>query len=399
MRSPWSARRWLPSDDKDVNVHVSTVQVVPVASRADLRAFLKLPWLIYRDDPHWVPPLIGELKKVLDRRKHPFHQHADSAYFIARQNGKVVGRITASVNHLYNEFHSTSIGNFGFFESIDDVDVARALLETAYQWNAQRGMSVIQGPMNFSTNDEFSSPGILIDGFETPPVIMMSHNPPYYGRLLEECGYERAKDLLSYWADGEQIPPRLLKSVARASQGHGLNLRTLNMKDLDGEVARIKDIYNSAWERNWGFVPMTEAEFDHMAESIKPVVDPRLCIIAEIDHEPVGFALQLPELNQAFKHLNGRLLPFGWAKFLWYRRKVTAVRVLTLGVKPEHRQKGIDAMLILQLMIEAGKLGIARGECSWILEDNLPMRRGIERIGGHVYKTYRVYEKQISAGS
>jgi GNAT superfamily N-acetyltransferase len=379
--------------------HYAGLEVVPVSSRADLKAFLKLPWRIYEHDPNWVPPLLGELKKVLDRTKHPFHQHADAAYFIARRNGEVVGRITASINHLYNEFHDTKIGNFGFFECVDDIEVARALLKTAYDWSAERGMTAVQGPLNFSTNDEFSSPGILIDGFDTPPTIMMSHNPPYYGRLLEESGYAKVKDLLSYWADGDEIPQRLVKAVARGGKAQGVKLRTLNMKDLDREIQRIKEIYNSAWERNWGFVPMTEAEFDYMAASIKPVVEPRLVIIAEVNDEPVGFALQLRDLNQAFKHMNGRLFPFGWAKFLWYKRNIPSTRVVTLGVKPEHRQKGIDALLIIQLHIEAGKLGCPRGECSWILEDNLPMRRGIERIGGHVYKTYRVYEKQISAGS
>lgn len=375
----------------------STLEVVPVTSKADLKAFMKLPWQIYQNDPQWVPPLIGELAKVLDKKKHPFHQHADSAYFIARQNGDVVGRITAQINHLGNEFHGTQIGNFGFFECVDDVQVARALLDTAYEWNARRGMTTMQGPMNFSTNDEFSSPGVLIDGFDTPPVILMSHNPPYYASLLEQCGFVKVKDLLSYWADLTEIPERLVKGIARIGRSQNVTLRTLNMKDLDGDIARIKEIYNSAWERNWGFVPMTEAEFDYMAESIKPIVNPQLCIIAEIAGEPVGFALQLPDYNVAFKHMNGKLLPFGWAKFLWYKRNIPHTRVLTMGVKPEHRKKGLDSMLILQLHIESSKFGCPRGECSWILEDNLPMRHGMERIGGRAYKTYRVFEKNISA--
>ncbi|HEX6559325.1 MAG TPA: GNAT family N-acetyltransferase [Longimicrobiales bacterium] len=359
---------------------------------------MKLPWRIYQDDPQWVPPLLGELEKVLDRTKHPFHRHADVAYFLARKNGEVVGRITASINHLYNDFHDTRIGNFGFFECIDDVEVAHALLDTAEEWVAQRGMTVVQGPMNFSTNEEFASPGVLVDGFDTPPVVMMSHNPRYYARLLEACGYAKEKDLLSYWVDGDEIPERLVQGIARISKAQNVQLRTLDMKDLDNEIVRIKEIYNSAWERNWGFVPMTDAEFDYMAEAVKPIIEPRLVILAEIDDEPVGFALQLRDLNKAFKHMNGRLLPFGWAKFLWYKRHIPTTRVLTLGVKPEHRKKGIDAMLILQLHIEAGKLGCPRGECSWILEDNFPMRHGIERIGGYVYKTYRVYQKPVPAG-
>ena len=373
------------------------LEVSPVTTRADLKAFMKLPWRIYKNDPHWVPPLLGELEKVLDKTKHPYHQHADSALFLARRNGEVVGRIAATVNHLYNEFHESKTGYFGFFESIDDVEVARALLDTAFEWNAQRGMTLLMGPMNWSTNEEFSSPGVLISGFDKPPAIMMSHTPPYYVRLLEECGFTKSKDLVCYWLEGEEPPERLVKGVARIRKAQNVVIRSLNMKDMDGEIERIKEVYNAAWERNWGFVPMTEAEFEHMAKSIKPVVNPHLCAIAEIDGEPVAFGLELPDLNRAFKHMNGRLLPFGWAKFLWYKRKIDSSRVLTLGVKPAHRGKGIDAMIQIFLFIEGNKAGFPRGECSWILEDNLPMRHGLERIGGYVYKTYRVYEKLIAA--
>ncbi|MGQ0814796.1 MAG: GNAT family N-acetyltransferase [Gemmatimonadota bacterium] len=373
----------------------TALEVVPVDSKDDLEAFMKLPWRIYENDPHWVPPLLAELEKVLDKRKHPFHQHADSAYFIARRHGAVVGRISATVNHLANEFHNEKVGNFGFFECIDDDEIARALLDTARDWNAARGMTSLLGPLNFSTNDEFSSPGVLIGGFDTPPVLMMSHNPPYYARLLERYGLVKSRDLLSYWCDMTQVNERLVKGVQRIGRGQNVTLRTLDMKDLDGEIGRIKEVYNSAWERNWGFVPMTDAEFEHMAESMKPIVNPRLCVIAEIAGEPVGFALQLPDYNVAFRHMNGKLLPFGWAKFLWYKRKIRHTRVITMGVKPQHRKQGIDSMLIVQLHIESARFDMPRGECSWILEDNMPMRRGLERIGGVVYKTYRVYEKPI----
>jgi GNAT superfamily N-acetyltransferase len=372
-----------------------TLEVVPVTSRSDLKAFIGLPWRIYQDDPNWVPPLIDEMEKVLDRTKHPFHQHAESAYFIARRNGEVVGRITASINHLANEFHEEKVGNFGFFECIDDQAVARALLDTACEWVRERGMTTIVGPMNFSTNDEFSSPGILIDGFDTPPVVLMSHNPPYYAGLIEACGYTKSKDLLSYWCDMTEVSERLVRGIERLGRGQNVTLRTLDIRNLDAEVARIKEIYNSAWERNWGFVPMTDAEFDYMAKSIKPIINPRLCVIAEIEGEPVGFALQLPDYNVAFKHMNGRMLPFGWAKFLWYKRRIRHTRVITMGVKPAHRKKGIDSMLIVQLHVESAKFDMPRGECSWILEDNMPMRRGLERINGVVYKTYRVYERAI----
>lgn len=365
-------------------------------SKADLKAFMKLPWRIYRNDPQWVPPLLGELEKVLDPKGHPFHEHAEVALFLARLNGAVVGRISASINHLYNDFHEAKVGNFGFFECIDDLEVARALLDRAFDWNAERGMSVLMGPMSFSTNEEFCSPGVLIDGFDRPPAIMMAHTPPYYQRLLEELGFSKSKDLLSYWLELHEPPPRLVKGVARIKAAQHVRIRPISMKNLEADIDRIKEVYNAAWERNWGFVPMTDAEFAHMAKSMKPIVNPNLCAIAEIEGEPVAFILQLPDLNRVFKRMNGRLLPFGWAKFLWYKRKLDTSRVLTLGVKPAHRHKGLDSMLIIHLCVEGQRSGYPRGECSWILEDNLAMRHALERLDGYVFKTYRVYEKLIA---
>ena len=373
----------------------SGVEIRPVSGRRDLRAFLRLPWRIYAEDPQWVPPLLSEVAKVLDRSKHPFHAHAEVEYYLARRNGEVVGRVAASVNHRFNDFHHARIGNFGFFECVDDVEVARALLHAAESWSRGHGMRALQGPYNFSTNDELCSPGVLVQGFAYPPVLMMGHTPPYYAALLEACGFVKAKDLLSYWLAAEAPPERLLEGVVRLRSRQKVVLRPLNLKDLAGDIRRIKEVYHSAWERNWGFVPMTDAELDHMASSIKPVLDPRFCVIAEVEGDPVGFALQLPDLNQAFAHMNGRLLPLGWLKFLSYRRKIDQARVLTLGVKPGYRRKGLDTMLILHLFSESLMAGYPRGECGWILEDNMPMRRGLERIGGRVYKVYRVYERPV----
>lgn len=372
----------------------AAVTVRPVDGRADLSRFIRLPWRIYANDPVWVPPLLSDLKTVLDRRRHPFHQHADVEYFLAWRGDEVVGRIAAIVNHRHNEFHGEKTGFFGFFECIDDGDVARALLETAEAWLRERGMERVYGPESFSTNEE-SGLGLLVDGFDKPPVIMMAHTPPYYPRLVEGAGYVKAKDLLAYWLDDQRPPERLVRGVERLRQAERVKLRTLNLKDFAGEVARIKDIYNSAWERNWGFVPMTDAEFDHLARQLRPVVNPRLCAIAEVDGEPVGFALALPDFNQALKHVNGRLFPFGIFKLLWYRRKIDTLRVLTLGLKPGYRQKGIDAMLYLHIFREGVAAGFKQAECSWILEDNWDMRRGLERMGARVYKTYRIYEKTL----
>jgi GNAT superfamily N-acetyltransferase len=371
------------------------VELRPVAGPADRRAFIRLPWRIYRDDPHWVPPLLLEVAKVLDPSRHPFHAHADVQYFLARRGRVVVGRIAVFVNHRFNEFHASRIAHFGFFECVNDGEVAEALLEGAADWGRKRGMELLQGPFNFSTNDELHSPGVLVDGFQYPPVLLMAHTPPYYAALLEGCGFVKARDLLSYLAEGTEPPDRLVQGVGRLRRSKGVVVRPLVLSDLPREIARVKEIYNSAWERNWGFVPMSDAELDHMAASLKPVLDPRLCALAEVQGEPVAFALGLPDLNQVLRHLNGRLLPLGWLKYLWYRRRIDTLRVLTLGVRPEHRHRGIDAMLILHLYLEGLKAGFTRAECSWILEDNLPMRRGLERIGARAYKTYRVYEKPL----
>jgi GNAT superfamily N-acetyltransferase len=377
----------------------ASVDVHPVHGRGDLAAFIKLPWEIYRNDPQWVPPLLYEVRKVLDRSRHPFHAHADVEYFLARRQGRVVGRIAAFVNHRFNEFHDLRAGHFGFFECTDDVEAARALLDMAREWCRQRGMEVLQGPFNFSTNDELYSPGVLVDGFHHPPVMLMAHTPPYYSRLLEDCGFVKARDLLSFWIEGEVPPERLLRGVAHMKARHNVVVRPLDLRRFKEEIGRIKEIYHSAWERNWGFVPMTDPEFDYLAKSLRPVVDPRFCALAEIEGEPVAFGLQLPDLNRAMKSMNGRLLPVGWLKFLLRRGRIDALRVLTLGVKPAHRHKGLDAMLILHLFTEGLKKGFRGAECSWILEDNLPMRRGLERIGARAYKTYRVYEKALEGES
>jgi GNAT superfamily N-acetyltransferase len=369
--------------------------VRPVRGRRDLDRFMKLPWAIYRDDPSWVPPLLMDLKTALTPGKHPYHEHADVEYFLAWRAGRPVGRIAATVNRQYVDFHGEKLGFFGFFESIDDRGVAAALLGAAEAWLRARGMERVQGPMNFSTNEEFCSPGVLIDGFEIPPQVMMSHTPPYYAGLLEAAGYAKAKDLLAYYLDGPTPPERMVRGVERLQKSGGITIRSLDMSDFDNEVARIKEIYNSAWERNWGFVPMTDAEFDHMAKSLKPVVQPALVLIAEVRGEPVGFAIGLPDFNQVLKRINGRLFPFGLLKLLWYKRKIDDCRVLTLGLKPGFRKMGIDAMLYLRLFQDGPKVGFPTAECSWILEDNWDMRRGLERMGARIYKTYRVYEREL----
>jgi GNAT superfamily N-acetyltransferase len=379
-------------DERPAAGHRPTLQ--PVRSRTQLDTFVRCAWPIYSNDPHWVPPLIGDMKAALNRDRHPFHQHADVELFTAHRDGRVAGRIAAIVNRNHNQFHDDRVGFFGLFESVDDPDVATALLSGAEAWLKERGMDTCRGPMNLSTNDELWGPGILIDGFDSPPAIMMGHNPPYYRALFEGAGYDRSRDLLTYWIDTSR-QTRIERSADRLLRRGGFTIRSLDMRKLNEEVATIQAIYNSAWERNWGFVPMTEEEILHLAAALRPVVNPDLCALAFVGDEPVGFALALPDYNQALRHINGRLFPFGLLKLLWFRRKIDAARTLTLGVKPEHRGSGLDALLILHLFRMASVAGMPRGECSWILEDNMPMRHALERFGAVLRKTYRVYEKPL----
>jgi GNAT superfamily N-acetyltransferase len=375
---------------------VRSFQVRELPHGASMKPFIDLSWKVNAGDPQWVPPLRMALEPVLDRRKHPFHQHADVAYFVAERGGEVIGRVAAVVNHQYNQFHDDRTGFFGFFECVDDAAVASALLDAAAQWLRDRGRDVMRGPMNFSTNDEFSSPGVLIDGFDTPPVVMMSHNPPYYGRLMDAAGMEKTKDLVAYWIP-DRIPERLQNAMRRLAQRAEVTIRAVRMKELKSEVAKVQEVYNAAWSRNWGFVPMTEAEFNHMAREMKPVVDPDLVLLAEkADGEPIGFLLALPDLNKAFKRLpDGRLLPFGVFKFLWHKRKIRTARILTLGLKPGYQHLGLGAVMYTRLL----EIGIAKGytgaEGSWILEDNHEMCTALEKIGADAYKRYRVYDRVL----
>ncbi|HUG40280.1 MAG TPA: hypothetical protein VMM12_07340 [Longimicrobiales bacterium] len=370
--------------------------VVPARDGRLLDRFIRLPWAIYHDDPAWVPPLLADVRKVLDR-SHPFHRHADVEYFLALRGDDVVGRIAAIVNHAYNDFHEDRTGFIGLFESVDDPAVAGALLDAATAWLRERGMQEAAGPFNLSTNDELYSPGILLDSFDRPPLLLMGHNPAYYARLFEAAGWTKTRDLLSYWLQADAPPERLVRAMNRlASSIEGLTIREMDLRHLDREVERVKEVYNAAWERNWGFTPLTDAEIRHMAKDLKPIIDPRLALIAEVRGEPVGFALALPDYNQALKHLNGRLLPFGIFKLLWYRRRIDQVRVFTLGLKPAYRRHGIDALLYLRIYQNGLPAGFGRGEASWILEDNWEMRRALERMGGFVYKTYRVYGKSLA---
>jgi GNAT superfamily N-acetyltransferase len=392
MPSPASAASSAPADPSRVTAPVRVRQFVLGQVP---REFAELSWTINARDPQWVPPLRMALDPLLNG-KHPFHEHADTAFFVAYRGSEAVGRVAAVVNHRSNEFHEERLGTFGLFECADDAEAASVLLEHAAAWLHARGMTAMRGPFNLSTNDELHSPGVLIEGFDTPPVFLMGHNPPYYGRLMEAAGLEKAKDLVAYWLATNRPNQRLVEGMERLAKRGGWSIRPVNLKRFKEEVGTVMGIYNSAWERNWGFVPMTEAEFEHMAKEFRPVVDPNLCLIAEKDGEPIGFLLCLPDLNRAIKHIpNGKLFPFGVFKFLWHKRKIRSLRIMTLGMKPGYQDSGIGAALYTAGFNSADQRGYDDGEASWILEDNHRMCTAMEKAGGTLYKRYRIYERPL----
>jgi GNAT superfamily N-acetyltransferase len=379
---------------------IPDVRLVPVTTRAELKEFVTFPWRVYRDDPNWVPPLIGDTMKMFDAAKHPFHEHAEVQCFLARrgpssgrESGQVVGRIAAIVNRLHNEFHGEKTGFFGFFDTVPDAGIPPVLFRAAADWLGERGMDRMRGPASFSSNEEW---GLLVDGFDRPPMVMMTYNPPAYARYLEDFGFLKAKDLVAYYMSSDTpIPERLVRALA-TTEGPPVTVRTLDMKHYLDDVGKVRDVYNAAWEKNWGFVPMTPAEIDHLAAELKPVVDPDFVAFAECEGKTVGFSLVLPDANRALKAANGRLFPFGLVRMLIEQRRIREVRVLILGVVPEYRRRRIDMMLYNHIWRTALRKGIVGGEFSWILEDNLLIRRALERLGARVYKIYRLYDYPLT---
>jgi GNAT superfamily N-acetyltransferase len=382
---------------------VSSVEVKPVASRRDLIKFIKLPWRLYRNEPNWVPPLISERKKVLDRSRNPFFKHAEAEYFLAWRDGHVVGRITAHIDRNFNEFQGNDWGLFGFFESEDDQQVAHALLAAAEAWLAERGRDRMIGPMDFTTNDEC---GLMIEGYEHPPLILESWHHRYYKSLMESYpGFEKAMDLYMWKLQVDEVDdsggfhPMIVAAAEKVEKEHKVTIRHMNKRDLANEIDRFLDVYNAAWEKNWGFVPLSDEEVRHYAKDLKPIIDENWTWIAERDGEVLGAALSLPDVNQCLKHMNGRLFPIGWAKFLWYKRKIDKVRVLALGVKPEYQHLGIAANFYIGHTDSArsDRDHMTGGDMGWILETNEPMNRAMEGMGGEINKRYRIYGKPLSA--
>lgn len=375
------------------------MSVRAIGEGRDLRAFVDVAWRVHADDPRWVSPPREAVASALDRRKHPFHRHSDVHCFIAERHGRPVGRIAAIVNRRHNAVHGERVGFFGLFECEDDRDAAAALVDAAAERLRAEGLTSMRGPMSFSTNEEIQAPGVLIDGFDRAPMIAMPYNPPRYAALLEGAGFRKCVDLLAYGIDEPEPHGRLRRAAALAAKRLGtsrITLRPLDFRRLDREIRAIKSIYDSAWSENWGFVPMTDDEFAHAAKAFRPVVERDLSLIAEADGEPVGFSLVLPDLNQALKRLpRGRLFPFGFLTLLRYRRSIDAFRIITLGLKPGYRNRGIDALLYLKMWEIGARKGYKHAEASWILESNRDMCNALEKLGARVEKRYRIYERPL----
>lgn len=372
-----------------------SIREINLTDKKDLNAFIDLPWSIYKEDPHWVPPLKMAVKDLLNVKKHPFYKTATVKAWIAYKNDRAAGRIMAINNHAYNKYQNTYIGHFGFYEAINDEHVATLLLKTAEESLRAEGLTSVQGPMNPGTNYEC---GLLVEGFNDDPQIMMTYNPHYYIDQLQKHGYGKTMDLVAYHVHPNFNMPKIILDIAeRTEKKSKVTYRTLNLKKWSDELDTMFDIYNSAWEANWGFVPMTKEEFYHTAKDLKGIVDPNLVHIAMVDGVAAGFILTLPDLNQVFKQIpNGKLSPLAIYKILTAKKRITRCRVITMGVKKEFRKIGLETLLYKHNHIAIRKNPLMKDiEMSWILETNLEMNKPLIRMGGPAYKRYRIYERQL----
>ncbi len=370
------------------------MEIKEVKTRSDLKKFINLPWKIYRDDPHWVPPLKMAVKDILSS-KHPFHETAEQANFLAERCGQVVGRISAIWPRDFNRAQDRSLGLFGHFESVNDTAVAQKLFDRACSWLKDKGATSVQGPNNPTSNYEC---GLLVEGFDDPPQVMMTYNPAYYVSLFEHMNLTKAKDLLAYNMSVDATFPPEIEKVAKFALAKGnVKCRFLNKKKLDEEIEKMYQVYESAWENNWGFIPPTRREFFHTAHALKPLIEEDMILFVEVGADTAGFMIILPDINQALKHIpNGRLLPFGIFKLLGYKKYCTRVRIPMLGIKPQYQKLGLAGLLYYQSKKSwEHKKQYQSFESSWILEDNRPMNLALRTIGAKPYKTYRIFEKAL----
>ena len=376
---------------------MNDIKIFSVRSEKDRMRFIKLQWKIYKDNRYWVPPLIMDRKKILDTKKNPFFQHAEIEMFLAEHNGELVGRIAGIKNDLHNKTHNDRVGFFGFFECINDQAVANALFDAAKGWLKSKGLDTMRGPANPSSNDEW---GMLLEGFDDEPRLLMTFNPKYYLDLCENYGLYKVKDLYAWKLESDKVlnSDKLRRVQEIAKNRAGLKITQLDMKNFAKELEKVKYVYNKAWAPNWGFVPMTDAELDAMAKDLKPLVDAKLVLFGEIDDKLIGFALTILDYNQIFKSMNGHLFPFNFLKLYTQKKKITWSRIITLGIIPEYQKRGLDSVFYWETVNRAREMGIKLGEASWILEDNEMMNRGAGEgvMNGELYKKYRIYDIKIS---
>lgn len=372
------------------------MQIVQVTTRKQKKQFIDFPHDLYKDDPNYVPAMYLDQQQVMNPKKNPFFKHSKADLFLAIKEGKIVGRIAAIRNNNYNQFAKENVGYFGFFDVVEEYSVATALLQKAIDWVKAEKLDAIYGPTNFTTNE---TAGVLIDGFDSPPVVWMTYNKPYYADYLKRFGFGKRMDLFAYRVPTQTVSQRSLDISARIEERlkkKGIIIRNVRMKDFKKEVTAIREIYMGAWEDNWGFVPPTKEEFEDLAVGLKMIAEPKMVFVAEHDGKPVGFFLALPDINQIMiKQKRGRIIPFGIFKLLFGRKKVTILRILLLGVLSSHRKMGIEAVFYAKIIRYAQAHNIEFGEGSWILENNEMMNKGMQNLNGEVYKTYRIYEKQI----
>lgn len=364
-----------------------------VQTKADTKKFIDFIYKLYNDDLNWVAPLRMDREKLIDKKKNPFYSHSSLELFLAERNGEVIGRIGAIVNDNHNKEHNDKVGFFGFFECVNEQDVANALFDEAKKYLLSKKMNAMRGPANPSVNDEY---GLLIDGFDSPPVVLMTYNPQYYVTLIENYGLKKEKDLYAYILDQNTVyTDKFNRANEIVKQRSSLTFRPINMKDFANELKRIKEVYNAAWQYNWGAVAMTDDEFDALGNDMKMVLEPELILIAESKGKMIGFGLALPDLNVRLKkNRNGSLIG-GLLRLLVFKKKIELVRIIVLGVIPEYQRSGAAGVLFYEIAVRAKKLGYLYGEASWILEDNVMMNRAAEMMQGKRYKTYRIYQKEI----
>jgi GNAT superfamily N-acetyltransferase len=368
------------------------VDVEKVVTRKQTREFIKFPYSLYRNDSNWVPPLLMDDYRKVNRKKHPFYQHAQAEFFLARRSGAVAGRIAAIHDEIWEKTHQEKAAYWGWFECVDDGEVAKALFDAAFDWARKRGCARIIGPMSPNANDFI---GTQVEGFEGSPVILMSYNPSYYDRLIQGYGNRKWKDLVAWLMDNPEIPERLAKIMPRVEAKGNFKLRTLNMKDFKNEIKRFNDLYNQFEQINAVFTPMTPAEIELMANDLKIAVDPDIIFFAEVDGKPVGVSLTMPDFNVAFKAAHGHLFPFGIFHLLTAKKKTHLVRTISMGVLKDHRNRGIDLAFYYYSYKNGVPKGYLAAEMSWVEEDNVNMTNTALKLGGKPYRKYRVYEHSL----